>query len=302
MITVYNLAKGQEDIFIINVNTGVEKINILLDGGNSGTRCIDRVRKMNIGKIDYIILTHIDQDHIKGLLKLLKINEKCKDAIIVYNKFINGLISYSQAEDFEKLIECREIIVSYKEYQNNSGNIIFLSVSQRMKLQKKEERVYITFLGPTKDKVEKLYEYYKYYKANNETEKSDNSKIVNRSSIMFILEYKNFAILMTGDGYISDIILSVDKLFDKSITAYPVSKLNLIKIPHHGSKENNKKLGELLNKTSCDTIIITNSDDGNVKIDNKIIETLKNKTVYVSKNSNKYEGLDLVEKYDIEIG
>ena len=37
------------------------------------------------------------------------------------------------------MIQGREIICSYKEYQDNSGNAIFLSAEQRRKLPKKEK-------------------------------------------------------------------------------------------------------------------------------------------------------------------
>ena len=291
MIIIYNLSKGQEDMFLINIKN---EINILVDSGNSQKKCEEKLQGIDLNennKLDYIILTHIDQDHIKGLLGLLKDRKDiCENTVMVYNKFINGLISYRQAEAFDKLINGHQVIVSYKEYQDNTGDIIFLSVKQRQKCKIGKGKIYITFLNPSKEKVEELYQNYKYWKKK-EKKKSNDAKVVNRSSIIFILEYNEKAILMTGDGYISDIITFIEILSDNELTCVPIKKLDLIKIPHHGSKENNKKLDKILERMSCEKFIITNSTEGNVNIEDELIRMLKNKEIYVSEECNKYDGL-----------
>lgn len=282
MITIYNLSEGQEDCFLIKIATGRNTtINILVDGGKSENPLLKMEKDdIKIDELNYIVLTHIDNDHIKGLLKILNQNEKCENAIIIYNRFVKGLISFKQAEQFEKLINNREVIVSYKEYQNNIGDICFLSVGQRKKLQKAPDKVYITFLAPGRDMVQKLYDCYECYKRN--INKSNYSEIVNKSSIIFILEYREAAILMTGDGYISDIMSSINHLFDKSSMASPLKKIDLVKIAHHGSSDNNKQLSELLEKIKCRKVIITNSKKGNVTIIKEVAEALKNKIVYTT--------------------
>lgn len=52
---------------------------------------------------------------------------------------------------------------------------------------------------------------------------------------MFILEYQKKSILMTGDGYISDILQSIEQLADPKETVQPIIHFDLIKLPHHGS-------------------------------------------------------------------
>ena len=241
---IKNLSKGQEDFFIITIEKEeMQEINILVDGGKSGSRCVKETIESGVKKIDYIVLTHIDSDHIQGLLMLLKKYENYNDTIIIYNKFINGLISYRQAEKFEKLIEKKEIIVSYKEYQDNSGMINFLSVNQRKKLVLDNKKVYFTFLSPDQDKVKNLYDYYSYYIEKGK-KRTDDAEIVNRSSIMFILEYQKKSILMTGDGYISDILQSIEQLADPKETVQPIIHFDLIKLPHHGSTKNNLGISE----------------------------------------------------------
>ncbi len=274
MLTIYNFSEGQEDCFYISIGKE-KKTNILVDGGNGN---IDLMINY-IQKLHYVVLTHIDQDHIRGLIKLFKNKESCKDIIIVYNRFINGEISYKQAEEFELLTKDYHNIVSYKEYQENRGDIIFLSVSQRKKLKKAKGQIYITFLSPQKEKVQKLYEYYNYYKYNSRKTKHSNSKIVNQSSIMFILEYDNYVILMTGDGYISDIMKDITILADEEQTNDHIKAFDLIKIPHHGSKENNEELGKLLEKIPCNRFIITNTftKRSSVRIEEKLIENLGGK-------------------------
>ena len=146
MIEFINFSKGQEDFLLVKfIGDNKVEINILFDGGINSEKCIEHIRDNVDGKLDYIVLTHIDQDHIKGLLKLYteeednNLKSKLKDTVFVYNRFVNGIVSYNQAEAFEKMIQGREIICSYKEYQDNSGNAIFLSAEQRRKLPKKEK-------------------------------------------------------------------------------------------------------------------------------------------------------------------
>lgn len=300
MLTIYNLSDGQEDMFLINIENNVR---ILIDSGNTMEDCKRKIKELNekennVDMIDYIVLTHIDQDHIRGFLRLLK--DEYDDTVVIYNKFINGLISYKQAEKFEKLIRGHKVVVSYKEYQDNFGDVIFLSPEQRRKYKIKKEEIYITFLNPPKEKIEELYQNYQYYKKTGK-KMSNDTKVVNGSSIIFILEYDGKAILMSGDGYIADIIPFIEILSDEKKTYCPINKLDLIKIPHHGSKDNNEKLDKLLEKMNCNKFIITNGDKGNVKIENGLKEILKDKEVYASDNCDKYGELTIKTKCKITI-
>ena len=106
---------------------------------------------------------------------------------------------------------------------------------------------------------------------------------------------------MSGDGYIADIIPHIAILSDKEKTYCPINKLDLIKIPHHGSKDNNEKLDKLLEIMNCNKFIITNGDKGNVKIENGLKEILKDKEVYVSDNCDKYGELTIKTECKITI-
>lgn len=304
---IKNLSSGQEDMFLITIKDGDRETRILVDGGNSKTRIKERMNEGTINELEYVVLTHIDGDHIRGLLELFKNNNKYRDTEIIYNKFVNGMISYKQAEEFEKMIGDHNIIVSYKEYQDSSNGIKFLSVDQRLKLKNNDSDIYLTFLWPPKETVAKLQEDYEYCKRNKITSSKDTAEIVNRSSIMFMLEHNQKRILMLGDGYIEDIIGSIKELTDKENCLKPIEKADLIKIPHHGSEKNNEKLDELINMVPCDNFIITNCDstaNSSVKISDKLKNTLNRPTIkiYVTKNSEKYSGLENVDiKSEIDI-
>lgn len=301
---IRNLSNGQEDIFLFTIDRKIgnnsSEINILVDGGNNGIRCVNEIKDLGLTKLDYIVLTHIDNDHIQGILMILRTIKEFKDTIIVYNKFVNGLVSYTQAEKFERLIEKKEVIVSYKEYQDNSGEITFLSVDQRRKMRYDNDRVYITFLSPDRDKVKKLYDFYDFYKTTGRKQSYD-AEIVNRSSIIFILEYQQNAILMTGDGYISDILSSIEQLSNSTQTVHPIKHFDLIKIPHHGSKANNSELAQLVQYIPCDKFVITNENSGSVKISEELKEVLLKKELYISEECEKCEGMCVIVTKEIEV-
>lgn len=311
MIKFNNFSKGQEDFFLVKfLHDNKFEINMLFDGGISSEKCLEHIRNDVEEKLDYIILTHIDQDHIKGLLKLFdkeeddNLKRKVKDTVFIYNKFTTGIVSYRQAEVFEKMIQGREIICSYKEYQYNSGNAIFLSTEQRRKLSKKEkDQIYITFLSPTSRKeIESLYDYYQQYKEKHKNP-SRNEYVVNKSSIMCLVEYEETLLLMTGDGYFKDIIPTIKTLIGPQ-TICPISKNALIKIPHHGSSENNKGLDKIIEFIPCDKFILTNVEEdsqnkqNSVKVDKYIISLLQKKTVYSNSDCN---GLTIVKEQAIDL-
>lgn len=300
MIEFYNLSKEQEDAFVIKIKRDSDEIVLLVDGGqNSGY--IDDLKKLEINRIDYIVLTHIDQDHIKGLIKLLEQNFCCDDATIIYNKFVNGLISYKQAERFEELIKNKSIIVSYLDYQEaKSDDILFLSVEQRKKLVKNDNEIYFTFLGPSKNDVENLYSAYKYYiEHKRKKKKSNNSVIVNKSSIMFMLEYNKNTILMLGDGYISDVNSKLQILTNPNQTYCHVEKISLLKIPHHGSVDNNKGIQTYIREL-CDNYVLTASKFGNVEIATVLKQNLKGKNIYVSNNELDIIKLNLDNNHNVK--
>ena len=160
----YFIDVGQGDSTLIV--TPYEK-TILIDGGGSEFGDFDVGEKVlipylldrKIKKIDYIIISHFDSDHIGGILSVLQ-NLKV-EKIIIGKQF-------ETTENHKKFIE----IATEKKIELN-----IIEAGQKIYIEK---NLYIEILWP--DEVRKI---------------SENS--INNNSLVFKLRYKDFSILFTGD-------------------------------------------------------------------------------------------------------
>jgi len=269
------------DAILISFKEGTQSRNILIDGGMPATyiqkgkngkpvygelkEAIDTIRESG-QKIDLLILSHVDDDHIGGVLKWF---EKDKEAPKLIGKvwFNSGrLISeyFDEPENVENLLDLNPDEstltsigqgVKFEDYIEKNGIwdrsiVIALEYFEYLGLKLK-------ILSPSPDKLKLLLG--KWEKESPESldtsaEKNDyeltlsehiaNDKfkedpaIHNGSSIAFILtfEKKNFVFL--ADAH-STVVVNSLKEFGYS-KEKPL-KAELVKISHHGSKANNNK-------------------------------------------------------------
>lgn len=288
IIKVLNASHG-DSIIIETIDSGKKKFVILIDGGTAQTFKTVLLRELlNYKQIDLIILTHIDDDHIGGLLALLKsdLGKKIKFKKMLVNapnlaRIKTGTqISYGQGIDLEKFI--------YENYSNlhiitNLTNEIDASVLNL------PEGIEMDILSPNALALNAFYkkypiEYFEQKKAGNpqisasttpkakdfnktlvaltaekENEKTIASDVVNASSLAFTLRTPHFYGLFLGDSHAKIICESFKK---KGISQTIL--FDFIKLSHHGSKNNISS--ELFSYIKSDTVIIsTNGGEGRAK-------------------------------------
>ena len=270
---------GKGDSYIINIEKNdIEKIRILVDGAserkenkiNLYSNLKNMIKKGE--KINGIIVTHIDDDHIGGILNLLNDNEMSKYLIedeskffIIFNDFCDeSLISYKQGIRLKEIIEKHEnitLINTYKENKSieiNNFNIIF-RMKDGPEVLDRDNNIIINFLLPKKCTLKKLMKAWKCEKKG--------STIINRSSIVFTLKYSGKTILMSGDGYFKDIIKILED--EDGFTSF-----DLIKIAHHGSRNNNLDLQNIVKKYKCKKLMLLTNLEHKI-LDEKLINELK---------------------------
>ena len=112
-----------------------------------------------ITKIDYIIISHFDEDHCGGLVAVIeKLNVK---NVIIAKQFKNS-------NNYEKFIEIT---------QKKKVKLIDVEVGNRINIDKE---VYIEVIWPNSEKI-------------------INENILNNNSLVCKIKYKNFSMLCTGD-------------------------------------------------------------------------------------------------------
>lgn len=257
MFKIYSIGEGLGDCFLILLGDEAgTNITILVDGrdgSNIDTICNDISNKLgDCKKIDYLVVTHMDQDHIKGAILLMKTKKEWfEETKVIYNYVIKDTISYSQAIELESMLNEEKVINTYFDYYDcKKEKLLFCSLTKRKNFSNKiyelQKKIpIITFFSPNRDGVlavhrEYLKRKYKY--------SSGTPKKINKNSIVFLLEFKDKRALFTGDAYMDDI----SKLCD-----FLKEKIDVIKIPHHGAAENNKTLLEFSNHYGCKTFIVT---------------------------------------------
>ena len=141
---------------------------ILLDGGGSELESgfdigekilVPYLLDRKINKLDYVIISHFDSDHIKGTLTVLE------------NLKVENVIIGKQFEYSENYIKFLNII------ENKKIKVYSVSSGKRINI---ECKLYLDILWPCLDNI-------------------INNNILNNNSMVCKLIYKNFSMLFTGD-------------------------------------------------------------------------------------------------------
>ena len=163
-LKIYFIDVGQGDSMLVKTVGGK---NILIDGGGSKNPDYDIGEKIlvpylldrRIKTLDYVIISHFDEDHVGGILTVMQ-ELKVKKAIIA-RQFENS----NNYKKFIKLAQEKKIKVIVVE----AGDVINIEKDIKLKV-----------LWPdSKNKI--------------------NENVLNNNSLVCKLEYKNFSIMLTGD-------------------------------------------------------------------------------------------------------
>ena len=257
--------------------------NILIDGGmdeayyDSSSNLhgelkneIDQIRNKR-ENIDLLVLTHIDNDHICGLLKWFEMDNKAhlliknvwfnsgkliaeyfnepenQDLSVGLNIFKDSNTGVHEAIEFEKYLIDKKIwertIVTQNTILEEDGikiQVLSPSEAQLKKLlreykAKTGDDAYTS--GHVKDWSEDLESFIQEEKKGDFSFKQDSS-VKNGSSITFILTIQEKNFLFLADSPPKEIVKSLKKLgYSEEIPL----KVELFKVSHHGSKGNTHK-------------------------------------------------------------
>jgi len=245
--------------------------NILIDGGNDETYLLGQITIIHDkGQfIDLLVITHHDDDHIKGIIKLLelvKTGNYGKDFIkeVIFNsprvilkdtKNENEL-SYKQAYIVENLL--RDLGINVDVHTNNSPdkNIEGLNLKFLLPLETdlfkyaQQKGAYLSsdHKCDWKQPVQILEKYI--------DDDSQDDTLPNRSSIVLKVDVEGKSILLTGDATPDRLQTALDKLVAEN-NNNPIV-FDYVKLPHHGSYRSLSQ--RIIQNIVCtDFIICTNS-------------------------------------------
>lgn len=319
---ITNLQVNSGDCYIIKEKNKV----IIIDSGTSlSFKKIEKELKER-EKIDLLIITHIDGDHIGGLLKLVKKNAdilkkidriwfNCFDLNIEAQKKLNLIIPFQQEEKtIAQGISFTDILKKIGKLEKNKkyGDYLNLDDLQIEVLAPFDEELSILFKN-WKDQLSKENElemeitnktslknsYSKDIDDIDEKYEEDDS-IFNKSSIVILIKNKDGkTVLFTGDTT-SSILIKALKL--KGFSKENKLKLDLLKLPHHGSKKNLNK--DFLDMIDCKKYIL--STNGAVfkhpdkESISRIIKNIKDlEQIYTNYEvENFFTQNDILRKYD----
>lgn len=266
MIEVYAYNAGKGDCIRIRFGNDHDYHNIFIDTGVTrfGPTFRSILEEIQIAgeALDLLILTHVDDDHIGGILTLLRNGWKCPVAEVRMNKAgetysSNVPLSTRQNDEVYSYLQKQDIQVKPMlagEEFNVQGPLI--KVLWPKTILRESERT-DTSLAYHRD-----YGYSLSELADLPIKTSDRS-INNRNSVICTFEYEQKRLLFTGDAWGEDIVAAV--------AGDGLQHFDLVKLPHHGVVGNlSEKIPE---RIQCSNFLICT--DGIMHPDKQTIAKLE---------------------------
>lgn len=291
-ISVRVLKANHGDCILVTHKGSHGTFNLLIDGGNAGTfkygkqdrmkgelcKLLDEIKALN-QHIDLVILTHIDDDHIGGLLKALKspsYSQLVKSVWFNSSRLITDHFSFPEIPANDIYLPDSSPDTSVRQGKKFEDLLDELGVerSHIIMAGRKIVKGPFTFniLSPNETQLRKLLCIWPVEKTSpntsadmtdysmsleqlwtNDRFESDTS-IANGSSIAFMLQADDQKMLFLGDAYDT---CTVESLKQLGYNEQNKLHLSLVKISHHGS-QNNTSLDFLSMISATHYVISTN--------------------------------------------
>lgn len=272
------------DAILVDWTSNGTKRRLLIDGGTKGTRHdIRRVLADGLTELELTVVSHIDRDHIEGLLSML---EEPAPGFTTRDFWFNGFGHLPQPDDDDEAFgavqgERLSAALLAKGVPWNTdfqGAAVKVPDTGDLPTIDLEGDMRITLLGPTHANLAELLPKWEDEVRNanldpgfglqeNDAEPepgdesfdavdipdvpalanlpfTDDSSEANRSSIAFIAEHDDKKVLFAGDACVETLLAGLERFAPGEVV-----ELDLVKIPHHGSPHNVSK--ELIDKVDC---------------------------------------------------
>ena len=255
------LKAGNGDCILIST----DNTSILIDGGLSYTYSRElekRFKKLKDNEkfLDLVVLTHYDNDHIGGILKLLENEKKSIDKdgrtflkefwFNSFDEFLLNPPTNSNKTSAKQQMKFDEYMKDFRPFIKYTSLVSIDEMSERFIGENQEVKV--QFLSPNNEKLDELDKKYTKDIENYQTSAKSNdnnssieelsqrdfkkdTSLTNGASIAFILNYKLQSFLFLADAHID---LIVDSLQNMGYSKENRLQLEFVKLSHHGSSKN----------------------------------------------------------------
>ena len=265
-VTVRALPAKCGDCLVVEYgSTGNRPYRILIDGGLKGSydEGLGRYLRESADQpteFDIVVVTHIDLDHIEGVIEALDQNE-----ITTENIWFNGrdqlddLINPDAADRGHRQGDALDkLIPPGKRNPVVGGKAIHVPQSGAVLLDEMPGLARCTLLSPSRARLEQLLkkwpkptrgdsmaDLFDTFDDATDVDETDtraagvfgkDSSVANGSSIAFLLEIDDVKLLLTGDAYATDLESTIEQLLVER--GEDKLAVDLFKLSHHGSRQN----------------------------------------------------------------
>ena len=246
------------DCLVLEYGSGSGAHRILIDGGlgskyevGLGTHLAAPVG--DPPQFDIVIVTHVDRDHIDGVIRALR-DQHLHSADIWFNgrDEISALVEGS-ARGVRQGDELSALIPADRRNRVVDGQAIHVPLTGPVHFELPGDAS-CTLLSPSRKRLEKLLAKWPdpLRVVDDATEDllnrlddplprgpgefGEDSSVANGSSIAFLFEVGDVSLLLTGDAFASDLEATIGQLIAQR--GVPKLRVDLFKLSHHGSRQN----------------------------------------------------------------
>jgi beta-lactamase superfamily II metal-dependent hydrolase len=267
-LTINALLAGNGDCLLINYNSQEHgTVNILIDGGNGKALYQDHLQKVveEIIKgeqlINLVIITHLDQDHIKGIIYLTRDIQDAQSSIkkesigqYWFNSAFSEKVYRKAPEQFD--ISAKEMKELEEFLHNEPDHRWNIKEKIAVPMVKNILGAAITILSPNEEMLRLFSDEYAdldvgatgndygysikelYDSEQNRFDKGDEDldiKLENATSIAFLFDHAGKSLLHMGDA----IPAVIDAAIAQLLTERKISRLkvDVVKLSHHASRK-----------------------------------------------------------------
>lgn len=313
--SVGNSKRGGDAILIRLYDTQNNPTVIVVDGGytDNGQDILDYLSACGLDKIDLVVNTHPDMDHISGLITIFKdenikigkllMNRPWRDANLKVSYFDDGRITDKSlnkrlTDSFKQAYQLEQLAIE-KIGENNivhpvRGNVYFDVLTiigpskelYRKHLLASDKTPSSTITDSMRVFSKKVLKFVRYIKGTFigwiEGEQTSD---INETSIVMALSLPNYKFLFTGDVGKDGLNESLD--YYESFEGCHAKDFTHMQIPHHGSRKNLNPT--LIRRIGASTYYVSCPPDGfseghpSKRLINKIMQIYPEAYIYYTK-------------------